>query len=154
LWQWLRSTADSNQRLVLETLHDWAAATEHAPTRRALSLEELRSLDDSGLIEIGAHSLTHPLLPGLTTEAQQWEIQRSKASLEEALGHRVTSFAYPYGAYEPATLAIVQRSGFDRACTTVPGVVGPDTGKFEMPRFMVQDWDGEEFCQRLMAWIA
>ena len=47
--------------------------------------------------EVGSHSMTHTdltLSPNL-----DWEINQSKADLEQALGVKVTTFAFPFGSY-------------------------------------------------------
>ena len=62
-----------------------------------LSPDEVTQLADGGLIEVGAHSKTHPVFSRLT-EAEQWsEINASKIYLEEILGKPVAGFSYPYG---------------------------------------------------------
>ena len=111
---------------------------------------------DDGLIEVGAHTVTHPVLSALPIEAQNAEVQQSKSDLEEVLGRPVTSFAYPFGSaadYTEETIAAARRAGFLRACSNFPGVVGPDTDRFQLPRFLVRDWDGDEFDRRLRDWL-
>ena len=63
----------------------------------ALTHDELRALAEGGLITIGAHTVTHPVLSTLTAEAAANEIRQSKQDLQQILGGDVVSFAYPYG---------------------------------------------------------
>ena len=85
----------------------------------------------------------------LPVDLQRDEIQRSKAHLEEVLGHSVTSFAYPYGISTPETVALVRATAFEYACSGSGKAIRRTTDHFQLPRVMVQDWDGEEFARRL-----
>ncbi len=87
-----------------------------------LSWDEIRKLDRGGLITIGSHTMNHPNLTGLTAEQQRAEIIGGKQELEKQLGHPVYHLAYPYGAYNAASVAIAQQAGFTTAVTTEPGM--------------------------------
>lgn len=116
--------------------------------RRILTSSELRELADSGVIEIGAHTVTHPWLPSLDTAAQRNEIRGSKLALEEALGRPIGSFCYPYGAFDRTSVSIVEELKFDHACTTLRGLVEHRDHPHKLPRFGVLNWTGDEFCAR------
>lgn len=118
-----------------------------------LSLDEVRRLVDDGLVEVGAHTVTHPVLADLPVERQQDEIAGSKRQLEDALGRPVRSFAYPYGAREDlndTTVSLVRAAGFDHACVNVPGRISRETDPFRLPRVLVRDWRGVELARRLL----
>ena len=154
LWRLLRPLPESERRAVLDKLLAWAGAEPAArSTHRALSREEVLVLARQGLIEIGSHTMTHPLLSTCPSTAQREEIQRSKAELEEVLGCPVTSFAYPYGDYTGETIALVREAGFACACSTSAAVVGPGTDRFQLPRVQVHDWSREEFAGQLSMWL-
>jgi peptidoglycan/xylan/chitin deacetylase (PgdA/CDA1 family) len=114
-----------------------------------MSPAELGVLAADGLVEIGAHTVTHPLLPSLPPPAQRTEIARSKELLETILGRRVSSFAYPFGAHDETTVSLVSECGFTAACTTTPAAARGDVDLFRLPRVSVQDWSGEELSDRL-----
>jgi peptidoglycan/xylan/chitin deacetylase (PgdA/CDA1 family) len=123
---------------------------------RALAPEELRRLQGSGTVEIGAHTRTHPNLAALAEADQEVEVTGSRLALEEILGTPVTSFAYPFGTfahYSRATSGIVEAAGFERACTAEPGVVARGGDAYALPRLWVEDWGADRFRQRLMAWL-
>ena len=122
---------------------------------RSLTVVELQMLARDGLVEIGAHTLTHPQLSALSREDQQAEIHRSRVALEEITGTGVTSFAYPYGGrsdYTADTVQLVKNAGFSGACAAVPGGVTRATARFELPRFHVEDCDGDVFARQIAAW--
>lgn len=82
---------------------------------RMLGWDRLGELEAAG-IEIGAHSHTHPQLDLVPLAEAAGEIARSKDLLEAALGHDVTSFAYPHGYATRAVRDEVRRRGFRSAC--------------------------------------
>ena len=113
---------------------------------------EIKFLAGGGLIDIGAHTATHPVLSAQTPDAQRREIFNSKPQLEEIVGHPVTAFAYPYGSREDIgqeTINIVQEAGFELACANFPGYVNRRTNPLLLPRWVVRDWDVKEFAARL-----
>ena len=113
---------------------------------------ELLALAASPVIEIGAHTVTHPILKGLAPGVQAQEIRQSKASLESCLGREVTSFAYPFGTAADVTVGLVREAGFQRACATAAGLVEPDTDRCRLPRMTVENWTATEFASRLTGW--
>ena len=116
----------------------------------------MSELAQGGLLDVGAHTVTHPALAALSASRQRDEILQSKGRLEEVLGHRVTHFAYPHGTrsdYSPETVAIVREAGFACACSSFEGVVEKSTDRFQLPRVHVQDWNEEEFAGLLSGWF-
>lgn len=99
---------------------------------RFLNWNEVRRLRDEGF-EIGAHTVTHPILPRLPIEEVERELTASQEALERELGTRPTLFAYPNGI---TSRAITERVGrcFEAAVTTRPGVCSPSTSLLELPR--------------------
>jgi peptidoglycan/xylan/chitin deacetylase (PgdA/CDA1 family) len=116
--------------------------------RRPLTTEELIRLADGGIIEVGAHTVSHPSLPCLGATEQRQEIASSKIALQSRLKLPVLGFAYPYGDHNMTSVSILSDLGFSYACTTARGFVHVSDGRFQLPRFAVEDWDGEEFTRR------
>jgi peptidoglycan/xylan/chitin deacetylase (PgdA/CDA1 family) len=54
-------------------------------------------MQDSGLIEFGSHTMSHPKLTTISPEERRRQLIESKNCLEKALGREVLAFAYPYG---------------------------------------------------------
>ncbi len=67
------------------------------------TLEQLREMQDSGVMEYGSHTMNHPHLSALKPEDAAWEMTESKRQLESAFAREMCAFAYPYGdgAYAP-----------------------------------------------------
>jgi peptidoglycan/xylan/chitin deacetylase (PgdA/CDA1 family) len=154
----LRPLPERERRKVLDELLAWAGTESIArPTHRALSPDEVIHLAEGGLVEVGAHTVTHSVLSVLPLTEQWLEILESKVSLEEILGHSITSFAYPFGSlpdYTAETVAAVRKAGFACACSNFADLVRRGTDRFQLPRVLVRDWDGDEFLRHLRYWIA
>jgi peptidoglycan/xylan/chitin deacetylase (PgdA/CDA1 family) len=141
---------ETEQRKVIDALKAWSGVKlVRRPTRRVLSDNELLALEQSDLIEIGAHTVTHPFLSELPENLQQDEIRQSKLNLEEKIGRPVKSFAYPYGNYARKTVTLARKAGFDCACSTIDESVWRGSDRFQLPRAAVEDWDGEKFAKWL-----
>lgn len=139
---------------LIEEIRIWAGVEIAVrSTHRTLTPEEISALAAGELIEIGAHTVFHPFLSTLSTDAQWLEITHSQAVLEDILGLPVVTFAYPHGNFTEETKAIVQEVGFRCACSTVPKSVGKHSDRFALPRVVVEDCNGEEFARRLFEWF-
>lgn len=153
----VRPLAAPDREAVLASVRAWAGAgAEGRATHRALTAAGLRQLAADGLVEVGAHTVTHPVLASLPLEAQRAEMAQSKTALEAALGAPVTSFAYPYGTrsdYTPDTVALARQAGFEQACSNFPGAARRGTDPFQLPRMLVRDWPADEFARRLDGWL-
>jgi peptidoglycan/xylan/chitin deacetylase (PgdA/CDA1 family) len=148
-------TLGEEERLrVLDKLKGWAGVTADAhASHRCLSPGELVALARGELIEVGSHTVSHPVLPALPAPAQREEIRQSKVELEALLRHPVTSFAYPYGLASAETASLVREEGFSCACSGRAGLLSRQTDLFCLPRIKVGPWDGEGLARVLFAWF-
>ncbi len=83
--------------------------------------DQLEEIVKSNLVEIGAHTVSHPALDKLQGQIASAEIVQSKSLLEQRLGIKVNSFAYPYGRFNDQVVKIVQSAGYISAVTEIPG---------------------------------
>lgn len=154
IWQTLRPLPQQERRVVLDELAIWAGIEPTVrKTHRSLFPEEVCMLAQAELIEIGAHTVTHPFLSAQSPTVQLHEIQQSKADLENLINRPVISFSYPFGDYSPETVELARSSQLDCACSTVAESVWRQSDCFQLPRFAVEDWNGEEFAKQLMRWF-
>ena len=113
-----------------------------------MSIEQLRSLHNGGLIEIGAHTRSHVNLATQSDEKQKEEIEGSKQDLERILGSNVESFSYPFGTlshYTNWSVKCVKGAGFSNALANFTGNVTRLSNPYEVPRRMVRNWDRAGF---------
>jgi peptidoglycan/xylan/chitin deacetylase (PgdA/CDA1 family) len=153
LWEKMLPLREEDRQRLLNDLRAWAQAGPSVRSMpRAITPDELSSLARDGLVEIGAHTVTHPRLAALPIAEQRTEIRRSKASLEDLGGKPVNHFSYPFGRrtdYGPETVALVNQSGCVSACSNFADWVTPATDLFQLPRVNVPDGDGETFARYL-----
>jgi peptidoglycan/xylan/chitin deacetylase (PgdA/CDA1 family) len=154
LYGMLHSLGATERNRVVGQLRTWAEASSHGrESHRALSEAELERLAESPLVEIGAHSTSHPQLTALPLQAQKAEIAESRDRLEAIVGRAVRSFAYPHGSYDDQTLGVVRDAGYRSACSSDVGAVRSRSDRFRLPRLAVRDWDGDTFERTLAAWF-
>jgi len=107
-----------------------------------MAADQVRALRRAGM-QIGAHTVSHPILATLPDDAARAEIGASKRWLEDLLRERVTLFAYPNGRpgrdFNERSVALAREAGFDAAVTTAKGVADAGTDLFRVPRFT--PWD-------------
>lgn len=150
LWRRLQAADESSRNGALRELADCLRAPIVMDAEaRPLTVEELRLLANSPLVEIGGHTMSHCPLPKRSAEEQFREIAGSRERCAEITGRVPSSFAYPYGEYDAATPAIVASAGYVRACSTEQDLVWETGDLFLMPRFHVCNWDGDTFQRRL-----
>ena len=147
LWSRLRVAGDRERRQAIEDLHR-QAGTSASPrqSHRIITAAEVRRIASSGLIEIGAHTVTHPVLNQLNREEQRLEITQSRDRCRELVGHLPKAFAYPFGEYDDDSVAIVKEAGFDIACTTQSFGIGASSRVLQMPRSAVGAWNASELA--------
>ncbi len=111
------------------TFYIWVAAVGR---KHHMSWGEIKALEAAGM-QIGCHSMTHPYLTRVQTDdALRWEIRGAKRIIEDHIGSRVTSFAYPFGQYDERVVKMVREAGFTSARSTWPGVVHSQEGLYSL----------------------
>jgi peptidoglycan/xylan/chitin deacetylase (PgdA/CDA1 family) len=113
----------------------------------------IRRLHHEGM-EIGAHTVRHPILVSISEEEGRAEIVQSKRTLEEITGAPVTLFAYPNGKpdrdYDLRHVRLVRESGFKAAVSTIPGVAHRGSDLFQLPRFGPWESDTRRLAARML----
>lgn len=119
------------------------------PAGRLLNASELRQMHDAGM-EIGSHTVSHARMPELDDGTLRQELVDSKAALEDVIGAAVTSFAYPYGAWDERCAAAVEAAGYAAACTTRTGWTLRDGNPYLLRRLSVFNHDSPgSFARKL-----
>jgi peptidoglycan/xylan/chitin deacetylase (PgdA/CDA1 family) len=155
IWVILRKLAEPERKNVLDELRNWAnASVSNHDSDIRLNIEQIGQLRKRKLVEIGAHSVTHPLLSSLTPSIQRQEVEQSRTDLQEITGQPIESFAFPYGDYTTETISVLREAGFKQACSTARRPVQRGCSRFELPRLQVMDCDGEAFARHLQKWFS
>lgn len=118
--------------------------------RPCLTWSEVAELAAGG-IEMGAHTVTHPELPGLPWPEIEQEVKLSKDTIEQRLARPVRTFAHPYAFpaerpdYADRLVECLAQAGFASAVTTRIGRVRTSSPAFRLPRLPVNDADDVAF---------
>jgi peptidoglycan/xylan/chitin deacetylase (PgdA/CDA1 family) len=115
------------------------------PDNLMMTSEQVRSLHGAGM-EIGGHTVFHPILASTEKSAARAEIANGKEMLEGIIRAPVRFFAYPNGKperdYLPEHVAMVRESGFEAAVSTAYGAARPGDDLYQLPRFTPWDRGG------------
>lgn len=101
-------------------------------SRPTLSHEDLRSMASAGF-EIGAHGLSHRILPSLSGRELTREVAACKPVLEDILGSEVRMFCYPRGRFNSEAVRCVREAGYQGARTVRMLSTKLDFARFKMP---------------------
>lgn len=140
---------------VIRKLEELAA--QDFPHRLMLTREMIARLAAEG-VEIGGHTISHPILTRLDDEAANAEIAGSKRDLEAIIGKPVRLFAYPNGKtgkdFNEKHVRMVKEAGYTAAFTTERGAAGQHHDPYQIPRD--RPWDSTPllFALRLLRWLA
>lgn len=127
------------------------------PDALMLTPEMLVTLERNG-VEIGAHTISHPILTSLDDDSARVEIATGKDQLEAMIGKPVRLFAYPNGKvgqdFDARHVEMVRQAGFFAAFTTAAGAITGDQDRFQLPRSRPWDRTPFRFGLRLLSWMA
>ena len=114
---------------------------------RALSLDMIREMVSSKLCSIGSHSVSHPFPSKIKSAAKAGpesydkflrnELGRSKKFLDDTLGIKVTTYAYPGGYHTEEMFPLADEFGYDHLFTVKPGKIRRDSPRYTLPRYIV-----------------
>lgn len=117
------------------------------PDDLMMTSDQVKLLHDHGM-EIGGHTVNHPILASTDETTARTEIAQGKAHLETITGAPVRFFAYPNGKpgrdYLPIHVDIIRQLGFEAAVSTAWGAACHDDDLFQLPRFT--PWDRKEWA--------
>jgi peptidoglycan/xylan/chitin deacetylase (PgdA/CDA1 family) len=129
----------------------------HARDGLMLTPEMIRTMA-AQRIEIGAHTVSHPILSRLDDEHARFEISRCKSDLEAITGLSVRYFAYPNGKpgldYDSGHANIVREAGYEAAFSTAVRAATADDDRYQLPRSRPWDSTPSLYALRLLRWLA
>ncbi|MES2018662.1 MAG: polysaccharide deacetylase family protein [Pseudomonadota bacterium] len=130
---------------------------DHLDHGLMLTPEMVVNLDRAG-IEIGAHTISHPILTSLEDASSRLEIEGGKQELEAIIGKPVRLFAYPNGKvgkdFDERHTRMAREAGFAAAFTTKMGAVTGTQDLYALPRSRPWDKTPFMFGLRLLRWLA
>jgi len=146
------------REIVAEITRSLDGSGEERDNHATLSIQELRKIEEGGLITIGGHSHNCTKLSSLCESEQMREIGRNKQILEEILGHGIEYFAYPFGdqnSYTTTTTRLLRGLGFTLSCRVSSDTVCVTgaASRYELPRITIRDWNPFTFYRCLTAFF-
>jgi len=148
----IKYMAPAERQAVVDAIAERAQAA--LPGDLMMSSGQVRGLHRAGM-QIGGHTVSHPILARLDRHAARDEIESGKQALEALIAEPVTLFAYPNGKpvedYTGEAVALVRELGFDAAVSTAWGAAGAGADPFQLPRFTPWDRTKLRFAARLAA---
>jgi peptidoglycan/xylan/chitin deacetylase (PgdA/CDA1 family) len=114
-----------------------AQLTWYRQPPRMLNWQGVHELVSDGLVDVGAHSRTHPALPRLDEQAARTEIMGSRAEIADMLGSAPSCFAYPAGLYGPREARLAAEAGYRAALTVHGGVSDGRSNRHALARTVV-----------------
>jgi len=131
----------------LESFLNFSPPASPIPEYSASSWDGLREMHRNR-IEIGSHTMNHPILSKIDTSLLDMEIAASKQMIEQQLGEKIHSFCYPNSAPEDindSVVSAVRKAGFSGA---VFGTNLSNWEPYKIPRMGVTN-DREDFLWKI-----
>jgi peptidoglycan/xylan/chitin deacetylase (PgdA/CDA1 family) len=129
-----------------------------APARELMLTTDMIRTMAAHHIEIGAHTVSHPILTSLPDAGALQEIEESKRQLEAITGRPVRYFAYPNGKhgkdFDERHIAMARQAGFEAAFTTALGAASSADDRFALPRARPWDITRPFYVFRVLRWLA
>ncbi len=107
---------------------------------RQLTWGEIKDLLANGW-SVQSHGNRHERLNKLSPEDIKNEVTISKNSIEQNLGTKVDSFAFPYGIYTSQVITQLKAAGYQFAYSVHSGKLFPKAGRYQLPRIEINNMD-------------
>jgi peptidoglycan/xylan/chitin deacetylase (PgdA/CDA1 family) len=131
-----------------------SSGTYDDETLPTLSSQEILTLAESELVDIGSHTVTHRSLRRLNIFEVRKELSQSKKHLEELLSRSVDMFAYPYGTFQHYSKKIVEtvaECGYKLAVTACFNSMNLSGNDYLLRRLFFEEKDTPKTLQAKLA---
>jgi peptidoglycan/xylan/chitin deacetylase (PgdA/CDA1 family) len=123
------------------------------PADLMMTSQQVKEMREAGM-QIGAHTVSHPILASVALAEVRREMHESKVFLEDLLGERIGLFAYPNGKpgvdYLAEHVVLARELGFDAAVSTSKGTTLSGMDLYQLSRFTPWDRTKIRFGVRLL----
>lgn len=139
---------------------DWpvtGASDVPAEAWQPLTTDQCLEMQQSGLIELGAHTHTHQDFRG-RPEALREDLLANMKELRERFGQNDATFAFPYGVRRlgfagPPLNQVAREVGLLCSLSTEPLLVRPDSDPFDWGRFNAEEFEtSASLAAKLEGW--
>lgn len=141
----LKHLDDETRHLKVKAMVELTKTT--LPDNLMMTEKQVVEMRDAGM-DIGGHTINHPILNSINDDQAWREILGGKERLEQIIGDDVTLFAYPNGKtgidYSSRHVEMIKKAGFKAAVTTEWGCTGKGAvDVYQLSRFT--PWDKTPF---------
>ncbi len=136
--EWLKHMPAEKRCSLLERLLPAENSGDTDEADSMLTWNQVIEMSRDG-VEIGAHTVTHPLLSYESDSTVERELHMSKQTLEQKLGRKVWAFAYPNGDWDERVRRWVERVGYKCAFTTKPGWHDCEEDRYIIRRVLIHE---------------
>lgn len=136
---------------ILSVLKEYSELTDTCFSDRLnINVGELQEIVASGLVEIGAHTISHPILFNEVDSVAAKEISESITQLERLVNRPITTFAYPNGIsgcdFSVREIELLKNNNIELAFSTENELLTIDCEKYAIPRIgLYRALIGEKF---------
>jgi peptidoglycan/xylan/chitin deacetylase (PgdA/CDA1 family) len=125
----------------------------------AMTWEQLRVLQETGLFDIQSHTYWHPKFTAekrrrTAADYRQFvadQLTRSRDILQEKLHHQVDLLAWPFGLYDAELMAMAQQAGYIAAFSIERRHASDRDAIMALPRYLLTAGDRGTIFERLVA---
>lgn len=96
LLSWMKNNITAEMEYIINDIYNSCRSLHKGPSP-FMDEKAVLKLKDNPYVEIGSHTINHPMLSRLDENEQRKEIVDGHTKLEELLGCRLKYFAYPHG---------------------------------------------------------
>jgi len=125
------------------------------PLSLPMSWEQVLEMSKSNM-EIGSHTINHPVLSTLKNDELRNEITGSKEMLENKLDQKISTIAYPVGmsfAYNDCVIQEVKNAKYKFGVSYVPGNnYFKSLNRFELKRIHVERYTSNSMFKSMLSW--
>lgn len=113
--------------------------------KNAMTWDELRELQKTGLFDIQSHTYSHPNFkqerkrrsPESYQKFVQDELSKSKTILEDKMGKKITLLAWPFGIYDQTLENAAAKAGYEMSFSIDARTANRHFAPMSQPRFMI-----------------
>jgi peptidoglycan/xylan/chitin deacetylase (PgdA/CDA1 family) len=92
-----------------------------------MTFDEIDALTDYEGLEVGIHTVTHPVLPSLPDDELIDEVRSSFEQLRARYSRTIPVLAIPYGLFDDRTLRLASQAGAVASLTLTNRLMGRDS---------------------------
>lgn len=127
----------------------WTMESDGEKKFHLMDEKEVKEMSDSGLVEFGGHTLSHPSMPTLSNSQLEKEIIENKRDIEKIIGKEIITFAYPYGHNTKRIQNFIEKSGYKFAVSTDSGTGIIDDNVYDIRRTAIDKTSLLDFFRKI-----